>query len=569
MYKLNRIGALAALASAALAVGACGGSDNSSGGGGSSDTGSSGESKASTALDINAQPRDNVKEGGVMRWAVDQFSTQWNYNQVNGPEATTLDVIDAVIPQPFIADEKANVTPDPDFITKAEVTSDKPETIELTLNEKAKWSDGTPITANDYITQWKALNGSNPKFQIASSTGYDQIKSVTANGGDYGVKIVFAKPFAEWNALFTPLYPAKYQDTPEHFNKGYFKQIPVTAGPFKLDKIDKTAKTITVVKNPDWWGDPAKLDKIVYRALEISAGTNAFVNGEVDVVDVGPDPSAYKRTSGAQGATVHEAGGPDFRHFTINGSKPPLSDLKVRQAIAKGINRAAIAKSDLTGLGDWKAETMDNHFFVNTQVGYQDNTGDLGQYDPEGAKKLLEEDGWKMDGQFYAKDGKQLKLRFVIPSGVPTSKQEGELTQAMLKDIGVNLDIVTVPSDDFFDKYVIPANYEITPFSWLGTPYPISSSTSIYQQPTGENFRQNFARVGSPEIDDLMKQANATFDTDKSRELLNQADAKVWEEVHSLIMYQRPQITATKSNLANFGSFGFMTRRLKNTGFVK
>jgi peptide/nickel transport system substrate-binding protein len=568
MYKLNRIGALAALSAAALAVGACGGSDNSSDNG-SSDSGSSGESAASKSLDINAQPRENVKDGGTIKWAVDQFSTQWNYNQVNGPEYSTLALIDAAIPQPFIADEKANVSADPDFITKAELTSEQPETVELTLNEKAHWSDGTPITAKDYITQWKALNGSNPKFQIASSTGYDQIKSVTENGGEYGVKIVFAKPFAEWNALFSPLYPAKYQDTPEHFNKGYFKDIPLTAGPFKLDKIDKTSKTITVVKDPDWWGTPAKLDKIVYRALEISAGINAFVNGEVDIADVGPDPSAYKRTSNADNATVHEAGGPDFRHFTINGTAPLLKDVKVRQALAKGINRPAIAKSDLTGLGDWKPDVLDNHFFVNTQDGYQDNSGDVGKYDPDGAKALLEEAGYKLDGQFYAKDGKQLKLRFIIPAGVPTSKQEGELTQAMLKDVGINLDIVTVPSDDFFDKYVIPGNYDITPFSWLGTPYPISSSTSIYQEPTGDNFRQNFARVGSPEIDDLMHQANATFDIDKSRELLNQADALVWDEVHSLTMYQRPQITATNAKLANFGSFGFATRRLKDTGFMK
>ncbi|MCW2990217.1 MAG: ABC-type dipeptide transport system periplasmic component-like protein, partial [Solirubrobacterales bacterium] len=220
MYKLNRIGALVALASASLAIGACGGSDNNSGG--SSDSGTSGKSAVSKALDINPQSADKIKDGGVMKWAVDQFSTQWNYNQVNGPEYSTLAVIGALIPQPFVSDEKANVTPDPNYLDKAELTSEKPETVELTLNKNAKWSDGTPITANDYITQWKALNGSNPKFQIASSTGYDQVKSVTANGDEYHVKIVFSKPFAEWKALFSPLYPAKYQDTPEHFNTGYF-----------------------------------------------------------------------------------------------------------------------------------------------------------------------------------------------------------------------------------------------------------------------------------------------------------------------------------------------------------
>jgi peptide/nickel transport system substrate-binding protein len=212
---------------------------------------------------------------------------------------------------------------------------------------------------------------------------------------------------------------------------------------------------------------------------------------------------------------------------------------------------------------------MDSHIFVNTQDGYQDNTGDLGKYDPEGAKKLLDEAGWKMSGDFRKKDGKTLELNFVIPTGIPASKQEGELTQAMLKDIGVNLDIVTVPSDAFFDKYVIPGNYDMTPFSWLGTPFPISSSSSIYAEPKGENIQQNFARVGSPEIDKLLDEAEQTADDTAARDLLNQADELIWQEVHSLIMYQRPQITATKSNVANLGSFGFSTRKYEDMGFTK
>ena len=148
------------------------------------------------------------------------------------------------------------------------------------------------------------------------------------------------------------------------------------------------------------------------------------------------------------------------------------------------INRNAINKADLTGL-PWPAETMDNHFLVNTQAGYKDNAGTVGQYDPEKAKQMLDAAGWKQgSGGFRTKGGKTLDLRFVIPSASPATKQEGELTQAMLKDVGVKLDVHTVPSDDFFDKYVIPGNFDITPFSWLGTPFPISSAQSIYANPT-------------------------------------------------------------------------------------
>jgi peptide/nickel transport system substrate-binding protein len=559
---------IAVAAATSLALAACGDSDNGNGNSNGGNGGSSGEANAQKAIDINPQPRDKVKDGGTVRWAIEQFSTQWNYNQLNGPESSTLDVLTSLMPQPLVADEKANTEPDPNFIESAEVTSNSPETIKYVLNDMAKWSDGSPITWKDYATQWKALSGKDPKYQIASSTGYDRVKSVTRGANDYEFTVVFAKPFSEWKALFSPLYPAKYQDTPEHFNKGYFNDFPLTAGPFKLDKIDKSAKTITVSRDPNWWGTPAKLDKIVYRALEIEAGINAFVNGEVDLVDVGADASHYKKTKGTPGATIHVAGGPDFRHFTINGTAANLKDVKVRQALALGINREAIVKSDLNGL-PWPAKTMDNHFFVNTQDGYQDNSGDLGKYDPDRAKELLDEAGWKMSGDFRQKDGKTLELKFIIPSGDPASKQEGELTQAMLKDIGIKLDVKTVPSDAFFDKYVSTGNFDITPFSWLGTAFPISSAVSIYANPKGENIQQNFARNGSPEIDKLMQEAVEAPDTETARAKINEADKLVWQTVHSLVFYQRPQITATKSNLANYGSFGFATKAVIDMGFMK
>src|SRR3954454_12242043 len=164
-------------AAVTLALAACGDSGNDSGNSNGGTGDKSGEANAQKPIDINPQPRDNVKDGGTIRWAVDQFSTQWNYNQLNGPEASTLDVLTALMPQPMLADEKANVSPDPNFIESADVTSNSPQTIKYVLNKKAKWSDGSPITWKDYETQWTALNGKDSKYEIASSTGYDRVKS--------------------------------------------------------------------------------------------------------------------------------------------------------------------------------------------------------------------------------------------------------------------------------------------------------------------------------------------------------------------------------------------------------
>jgi peptide/nickel transport system substrate-binding protein len=425
----------------------------------------------------------------------------------------------------------------------------------------------------DYEAQWNALNGKNPAFLVASTTGYELVSSVKAGRDDHEVVVTFAEPFSDWQSLFSPLYPASQQSTPQAFNTGFLNKIPVTAGPFKLSKIDQTQKSVTVVRDPNWWGDKAKLDTIVFRSMDQTASIQAFANNELDIVNIGANAEGFKQASGVTGGAVREAAGPDYRHFTFNATSPMLSDPAVRRAIAQAINRSAIAQSDLNGL-NWPAKTMDNHFFVNSQQGYQDNSGDVGKYAPDKAKAALDAAGWKVNGQFRQKDGKTLDLKFVIPSGVARAKSEAELTQAMLSDVGVKLTIQAVPGDAFFGKYVNVGNFDMTPFSWIGTPFAISSAKSIYQNPTKDSkgqlaIQQNYARVGSPEIDALLQAASSELDVAKARDQINQADKLIWDEVHSLILYQRPQIYGSRANLANIGAFGFKSPKYEDIGFMK
>lgn len=563
MRGLRTTGLLAAVIAAALAIAGCGG--------GGSSTGGDASLKAS---DINPQPREQVKDGGVVRWAIDEFPAQWNYNQLDGATQAAFLVTGALLPGTFMVNAEGELSVAKDYVTAAKVTASSPkQVVTYELNRKAKWSDGTPITVKDYAAQWKALRSVEGKYLNGSSTGYEDISSVEQGKDEYEVVVTFRKPFGEWQSLFNPLYPEATNSSPEAFNKGWLNKFPVSAGPFKLGKIDQTAKQITIVRDPDWWGEPAKLDQIVYRSLSVDATVSAFANGEVDVADVGPDPSGYKRAQGVSGGAVREAGGADFRHFTLNGTSPNLSDVRVRQAVTVGIDRQTIAKADLTGL-NWPAVTMDNHFLVNTQVGYQDNTGDLGEHDPEKAAQLLDAAGWKLDGTYRKKDGKTLSLRFVVPADVAISKQEGELVQGMLKEVGIKVVIEAVSGDAFFDDYVIPGNYDIVPFSWIGTPFPVSSAISIYEKPVknsaGElQVQQNFARVGTAAIDALMAKAAASLNQKQAFEYLNQADKLIWQEGHSLTLYQRPQITAVTATLANIGSYGFQSIPYTDIGFQK
>ncbi|WP_308250035.1 ABC transporter family substrate-binding protein [Sphaerisporangium fuscum] len=525
------------------------------------------------AFDINPVARERVKDGGTLRWGLSEFPTQWNLNHVDGNLAEVKKVVDALMPAAFRTDEKARPVPDADYVVSAQVTATNPrQVVTYTLNRKARWSDGEPITWKDYEAQWKALNGRNPDFHVASTTGYQDITGVTRGKDDYEVRVTFGNPFAEWQSLFWPLYPRSANATPQAFNTGWLNRIPVTAGPFRFASFDPTAKTVTIVRDDHWWGRRAKLDKIIYRSLDAQALVGAFTNGEIDVLDVGPSAPDYARVGSARGAVIRQAAAPDFRHFTFNGDSPALSDPRVRQAIVLGIDRGAIARSDLQGL-QWNGTLLNNHFYMNTQTGYQDNAGALGRYDPAKAEQMLDAAGWRRASPSRYKAGKRLTLRFVIPSGLQLSKSEGELVRAMLQRIGVTVTIQSVPSDDFFTKYIIPGNFDIAPFSYIGTPFPISSSYGTYAnrvKGSGGKYQwnANFGRTGSPEIDAAMRRAASDLDPVRARAEANEADKLVWKEVNVLPLYQRPQNWGVRSNLANIGAPGFYTLRYTDIGFT-
>ena len=290
-------------------------------------------------------------------------------------------------------------------------------------------------------------------------------------------------------------------------------------------------------------------------------------------MDIGPDVNKYSRAKGIAGTEIRVAGGPNFRHITINGTGEILKDVKVRQALAMAIDRAAIARAMLGPLGI-DATTLGNHIFMRNQTGYQDNSGDVGKYNPTRAAQLLDEAGWKLDGKLRKKDGRTLEINCVIPSAVATSRQESELIQNMLGQVGVRLAINTVPSPDFFEKYIRPGQFDFTIFSWLGTPFPVSSAKSLYAKPTVGiggvlAIQQNYARVGSDEIDKMFAAATQELDRKRAIELANQVDAQIWQIVHSLALYQRPEMWVAKTGLANHGAFGFAEIVYEDIGWAK
>ncbi len=520
---------------------------------------------------MNPQPRDKVQQGGKMTWAIEGVIVNFNLNQLDGLTEYGYWVIAPMLPQMFVFDARATPRYDPDYLTREpELTPGPPQVVKYELNPKAVWSDGTPITAADFIAQWKALNGKDPAFHIVSSTGYDHISSVTQGANQFEVIVTFGTPYADWKGLYSgsdPLYPASTNTHPEIFNTGWKDTMLTSAGPFRLASYDATAKTYTLVPNEKWWGNKPKLDQIIFRVIDPDAQPSAMANGEIDLMDVGPSADDYNRVKSLPGVDIRVAGGPNSRQKTLNGDRPMLMDVHVRQPIALAIDRTALAKAALGQL-PVKPVALGNHIFMENQAGYQDNSGVVA-YNPEKAKQMLDAVGWTVQGNKRVKNGQTLAINLVIPGGVAVSRSESELIQNMLAQVNVGVSIDTVPYGSFFDKYITPGQYDMTVFAWMGTPFPVSSSQSIYQKPMGDKIQQNYARIGSDELDHVYDQAVQELDPQKAIALANQVDTLIWQEVHSVTTYQRPEIWAVKSGLANIGAYGFASIAYEDIGWVE
>lgn len=517
--------------------------------------------------DIGAAPAETLRAGGTFRWTISGLPANFNYNQFDGPDSDNHDVLGALMPFLFHPQPNGTVQINENYLSSAEATSTDPQVVTYTLRDEATWSDGTPMTWQDFYTQWKALSGGDDAFQIASSTGYSNISAVKRGASDKQAVVTFATPFSDWQSLFDPLYPASTNSNPEVFNTGWTQHVLVTAGPFRVDQIDRTAKTITLVRDEKWWGPKPRLDRIVYRAIPIEAQFDALANDETDFVDIGPDLNFYTRAKSAAGVTVRQALAPNYRHITFNGRDSSiLADRQLRIAIQKGINRQAIADAQIGRITP-NTIPLGNHIFVQGQLGYQDNSQVI-SYDPAEASRMLDDLGWTREGTgTRRKDGRELVIRDVIPTQTPVSEQEARQVQQFLAAIGVQTDITAVPLDDFFDKHIFPGNFDITHFSWFGVPFPVSAKSSIYG--TRGDTEQNFGGIGNETINELLTRANRELDLDRKIELANQADQEIWRAGHSLLTYQRPDVVAVRDGVANFGAFGFADPIYTDIGFTR
>ncbi|SEC28374.1 ABC transporter family substrate-binding protein [Rhodococcus koreensis] len=542
-----------------LVLAGCGGSDTGGTGTGSGSIG--------TTNDINPHDPSELRDGGNLRLALSGFPPNFNTLSNDGNDSEIGGMLKPMMPRAFGTDASGALSVNHDYFVDVALTGTDPQQVTYTIDPKAVWSDGTPITWEDIQSQAAALSGKNREFLIANTSGFERVDRVERGVDDRQAVITFAEPYAEWRGQFagnSMLYPKSATATPEAFNTSLRDGISLTSGPFRIASIDRAQNRITLGRNPVWWGNTPKLDTITYSVLDDSARIPALQNNEIDASGLGTIDEV-KTAEGSDGIAIRRAPGTQFSHITFNGADGSiLADPELRVALSKGIDRQGIATAIQNGLVD-DPQPLNNHVYLSGQEGYQDNSAAVA-YDPEEAARRLDELGWKLNGEFREKDGRRLEIRDVMYQST-TWVQIAQIVQQNLAQIGAKLNIDTRGGTGFFTDVIQPGDFDLAQFSWVGDPFPLSGLPQIYAY-NPDDLQGNYGRIGSPELNALIERTISELDPQKAIELANEVDTAVFEEGFSLPLMQAPGNVAVRDNLANFGAAGLASYDYTKIGFL-
>jgi peptide/nickel transport system substrate-binding protein len=297
---------------------------------------------------------------------------------------------------------------------------------------------------------------------------------------------------------------------------------PIGTGPFKFENWAK-GSSITIVKNADYWGEPAFLEKAEFRVIpDAAAAVPALLSGDVQAFPMAPvgevlsqfesDPRFEVVVGVTEGETL----------LSMNNSKKPFNDLKVRQAIAHALNREEIiAGNGMGGLG-----TPIGSHFSPANAAYVDLTATY-PYDPAKAKELLAEAGYP--------DGFTATLKLPPP---PYAREGGQVIASQLRQVGINLEIIPVEWADWLSSVFKEKNYDLTIIS-----HTEPNDIDIYSR---EGY---YIAYQNPAFNKVIEELGITADEAKRNELFGQAQKILADDAVVGFLFQLPKIGVWDANL--------------------
>jgi peptide/nickel transport system substrate-binding protein len=395
-------------------------------------------------------------------------------------------------------------------------------TFTVKLRQDVRWSDGTPLTADDVLFTYRlmydhAYDALNTPFRSAWVANVEGVTSPDPSTIVLTTKTVYSSYRDLFN--FQGILPRHVLGSlsAADLNTAPFRQAPtVTNGPFRFSRWDK-GQQIVLERNPQYTRNPVYLDSYVYRVFaSTTAILNALKTGEVDF-----GPVDYTEVSGIQqesavGVVTFPSNSYYFVGFQLDPAKPAsrlFSAREVRQALAHALDRKKIVQAVLFGYG-----AVHDSVVPLTSWGYSPDVTPKYAYDVKKAGQLLDAAGWRRGPSgVREKDGAPFQFDLQYPIGTPTIDSLVQAIQQQWKQIGVTATLKGVNPVQSVSALTTTRDFDavLSAIGLSADPALAFSQlfTTAAQKPGGLNFTHytNAAvESGLAEATTILDQKNAT-----------------------------------------------------------
>lgn len=401
-------------------------------------------------------------------------------------------------------------------------------TITFHLKKGVRWTDGVEFTANDVMFGYETIIS--PKIPTPYKEDFLQVKHALVID-DYTFRVIYNKPFAPalstWGNM--PILPKHLLNNVDLI-KSPLTRNPVGMGPFILDKWSN-GESIKLRSNHDYFEGRPYIDNIMYKIIPDSATMFLELStGGVDLMDLTPIQYSRQTNTPYFKENFQRFRYPVFAYTYLgfNLQHPFFKDLRVRQAIAYAIDKQEIIDVVLFGYGS----IATGPYVPNTWPYASD--AKVYNFDPQKAKALLEEAGWRInddDGIFY-KDGRPFEFTILTNMGNSLRIRTASIIQYRLKKIGINVKIRAVEWSTFLSEFIHKKRFTAVILGWSIGLDP--DQYDIWHSSKTGPGQLNFVGFNNPEVDQLLEAGRRTFDINERK--------KTYQSIHRILAKDLPYI---------------------------
>lgn len=424
-------------------------------------------------------------------------------------------------------------------------------------NPQLRWSDGTPVTADDSVFAYELAKAAPPGDAaaelLAKTAAYEKID-------DHTTRAVLRPDYvgaAYFMSYWTPLPRHLLQGVdPARVRESAFARQPVGYGPYMI--VERTATELRFERNPHYFGPAPAASRLVFRKFaDLELLRANLLNGNLDlgIADrIPPSTLARFDNDAAEGALqVMTIPSPVWEHILFNLDVPALQDIRVRRALAYGTNRQAMTDALFGG----RTPVLDSWVLPGHQLAAPPDQLTRYPYDPDQARRLLEEAGYADpdgDGIRTSSGGVTLTLQLLTTQGSEIRREIARRFQDDMRAIGVEIDINEAPPDEMFDPDgpLYLRQFDLALFGWIAGPEPGGLqlwSCAAVPSESNDYRGENFAGWCFRDADRAVRTADTTLDpAERAAAYLRQQ--QLWtQELPAIPLFQRLSLVAAAPNV--------------------